>query len=93
MNNSAATCRAQEAHHLKIAEASELANVRNIALAAATAWGHEAVWAEKRESGSVNRLSAADAEIAREFQEDADEIDDGPEPDRAALSAQDGTGA
>ena len=70
--NSAATCREYEARHLETARATPLINVRNIALTAAAAWAQEALWAERQEGRRSDRLSAADAEIAREMQADDD---------------------
>lgn len=70
MTLSAAFCRNQEAVQLQRAASEPLANVRNIARAAAKAWNTEAVWAESRESGHVTaprlRLTAQEQEGDRQ---------------------------
>lgn len=73
MFNSAILCRQREAHHRLLASEAVLDNARKIALTAAAAWGKEAAEAEAREAGLVNQLTAADAEIAREFLEEDQE--------------------
>jgi hypothetical protein len=50
MTPSASLCRTQEAFHRDRAAAAQLENVRIIAAKAATAWGHEALAAERREA-------------------------------------------
>lgn len=74
MFNSAIFCRQRETHHRLLASEAVLDNARKVALTAAAAWAKEATEAEAREAGLVNQLSAADAEIAREFlDEDVEE--------------------
>jgi len=66
MRISAMMCREQEALQLTKAANEPLANRRTIALAAAKAWGIEAVLAEKR--GSIQTsLDKLDTEIAEEL--------------------------
>jgi hypothetical protein len=50
MNPSASLCRSQEAFHRDRAAAAQLENVRVVATRAATAWGREALAAERREA-------------------------------------------
>jgi len=50
MNPSSALCRAQEAYYRDRAAGALLENVRVIASTAATAWGQEALGAERREA-------------------------------------------
>lgn len=71
MRVSAATCRAQEAHHLALAKKDPLANRRKIAMSAAKAWGREAVLAEKREAGLREPLDKLDTDITAQFDEEA----------------------
>jgi len=74
MLNSSTMCRQQAAHHRQIAAATVLEKVRAIALAAANAWDIQAREAEAREAGKQDMLSAEDAAITLEFQqEDEDE--------------------
>jgi hypothetical protein len=49
MNPNSLLCRKQEAHHLAIADAATLDNIRAVALRAAGAWAKEAQDAERRE--------------------------------------------
>ncbi|MBC7987702.1 MAG: hypothetical protein H7X93_13695 [Sphingomonadaceae bacterium] len=49
MYPSSELCRAQQALQLDRAAASDLANIRDVAVGAAAAWAREAVSAEKRE--------------------------------------------
>jgi hypothetical protein len=69
MSQTAAFCRQQEAAQRLRAASEPLANVRQIALTAAAAWGAEALWAERREKkDAVNdpmRLSAQEQEEDR----------------------------
>lgn len=55
MRVAAETCRKQEAIQRKIAMTDALENRRNIALAAANAWGKEAAEADKREARELKR--------------------------------------
>lgn len=74
MHVSAATCREQEVHYLNLAASDPLESRRTIAAAAAKAWAHEAIMAEKREAGHLDPLDKLDAEITMEFaEEDAEE--------------------
>jgi len=50
MYPTSALCRAQETLHRKRAAGTALGNVRNVAMEAATAWGREALVAERREA-------------------------------------------
>lgn len=50
MQPTLAMCRMQEAHQLALAAGTALANVKDIATLAATAWAKEAVAAERREA-------------------------------------------
>lgn len=68
MNHSSEFCRAQEAMHQERAQSGNLANARNVAFAAAQAWGREAdlaAAAERRRGKPL--LSPQDMEIAAEF--------------------------
>lgn len=71
MRISADVCREQEAHQRRIADTHSLASRRNIAALAAAAWAVKAVAAEKREAGTLDPLEKLDAEIRREFSEEA----------------------
>lgn len=62
MQSSSAFCRAQVELHTKRAAESNLANVKAVATAAATAWRAEAALAEQREKRHLKR----DAETASE---------------------------
>lgn len=62
MRVAASTCREQQAIQRKIADNDPLENRRNIANAAATAWGKEAAEADKREA----RESKRQAQLERE---------------------------
>ncbi|HKY80901.1 MAG TPA: hypothetical protein VJM09_05445 [Sphingobium sp.] len=66
-------CRRQAAHHRQVAAASPLEKVRRVALAAASAWDVQALEAEAQENGERGTLSAQDAAIALEFQEEDEE--------------------
>ncbi|MCP3733056.1 hypothetical protein M9978_21855 [Sphingomonas sp. MG17] len=55
MKPTAITCRAQQAHHLALAAAAVLPNVRGIATLAAAAWGKEALDADKRDTRAALR--------------------------------------
>jgi hypothetical protein len=66
MRVSVATCKEQEALQLAKAASDPLENRRKIALAAAKAWGAEAILAEKREM-KQSPLDKLDAEISLEF--------------------------
>jgi len=59
VNPSSVLCRAQEAHHRDRAAATPLANVRMIAEKAASAWGVEALIAEKRERRHIQTVLTA----------------------------------
>ena len=74
MRVKAATCREQEARQLDLAANDPLESRRNVAAAAAKAWGLEAIQAEKREAGHLSPRDRLDAEIALEFAEE-DEAD------------------
>ncbi len=65
-------CREQQAIQLAIAENDPLQSRRDVAIAAAEAWGREALQAEKREAGSVGLRDRLDAEITLEFAQEAD---------------------
>ncbi|MBV1692538.1 hypothetical protein KRR38_34130 [Novosphingobium sp. G106] len=67
---SAKICREREAHHQLIAAEAGLLNVRKIADTAAEAWARQAEEAEAKEAGFRQLLSAEDAAIAREFQQE-----------------------
>jgi hypothetical protein len=71
MRVSAAICRDQEAHQRRIAETHSLESRRNIAALAAAAWEVKALAAEKREAGILHPLEKLDAEITREFADEA----------------------
>lgn len=73
MLNNSAMCRRQAAHHRQVAASSPLEKVRTIALAAASAWEVQALEAEAQESGERGTLSAQDATIAQEFQQEDEE--------------------
>nr|WP_237392368.1 hypothetical protein [Aurantiacibacter rhizosphaerae] len=68
---SAEKCRSEQARHLERAVNDPLANRRIIAATAAEAWGLEALRAEEREAKSPTSLSKEDAEILRQFAEEA----------------------
>lgn len=59
MQISSAFCRAQQANHAQRAAESLLSNVRTIATNAATAWGIEAMAAERREERFERRRADA----------------------------------
>jgi hypothetical protein len=61
MQSSSAFCRAQEDLHTKRAAESNLANVKTVALAAAAAWGAEALLAEQREKRHAKRDTAEES--------------------------------
>lgn len=71
MRVSAATCREQEAHQRRIAETHSLESRRSIAALAASTWSVKAIAAEKREAGTLEPLEKLDAEITREFADEA----------------------
>lgn len=73
MQPSAATCRAEHARQLALAENDPLSNRRAIASVAAAAWAAETKRAEKREAGTTVALSVGDLAIAREFAEEAED--------------------
>lgn len=64
-------CRAEQARQIGLSASDPLANRRKIAATAAEAWGKEAVLADEREAKGGAPLSTEDAEIAREFAEEA----------------------
>ena len=82
MYPSSTLCRTQEEFHRARAAAATLDNVRTIAEGAATAWGQEAIAAEKREARGVRTRALADlmavqkleaaAEAERVFSENPD---------------------
>ena len=72
MQLSAAKCRSEQARHLERSLNDPLANRRIIAATAAEAWGLEALRAEEREAKNPTSLSKEDAEIVRQFAEEAD---------------------
>jgi hypothetical protein len=59
VNPSSILCRAQEAHHRDRAAGTQLANVRMVAERAASAWGVEALIAEKRERRHIQTVLTA----------------------------------
>jgi hypothetical protein len=65
-------CREQQAIQLVIAENDPLQSRRDVATAAAKAWGREALQADKREAGNVDPRDRLDAEITLEFAQEAD---------------------
>jgi hypothetical protein len=69
---SAAKCRSEQVRHLERSLNDLLANRRIIAATAAEAWGLEALRAEEREAENPTSLSKEDAEIVRQFAEEAD---------------------
>lgn len=71
MELSSAKCRSEQARHLERSLNDPLANRRIVAARAAEAWGLEALRAEEREAKNPAKLSKADAEIARQFAEEA----------------------
>ena len=77
MQNSSAFCRAQEAHHRQRAADTELANVKSVATSAATAWGIEAISAERREERHVKRQADAAAAPAPAGDQTPDDGADG----------------
>lgn len=73
MQPSSFLCRTQEARQHALAAATELANVRSVALLAAAAWAKEALAAGRREERL--RTRGADAALAlgeRDFNENPD---------------------
>lgn len=75
MRMTAANCRAEQARQLDLSINDPLLNRRTIAATAAQAWGKEAARAEEREAEEPAPLSKEDAEIAREFADEADDRD------------------
>ena len=84
MQLSSDLCRAQEAHHQKLASDAQLDNVRTVALRAASAWHLEAVSAERREQRHVRR--AAETEGAETHDRTLSENPDRGVPDPQALA-------
>jgi hypothetical protein len=74
MHPSATLCRSQEAYHRDRAAAAQLENVRAIAAKAASAWGKEALDAERREARHRKTKLAADI-LALRKREARDEPD------------------
>ena len=72
MRLKAAICREQEARQLALSISDPLESRRKIAARAAKVWGQEAIEAEKREAGYVQPQDKADANITREFAEEAE---------------------
>jgi len=76
MQISSAFCRAQQADHMQRAAESRLSNVRTVATNAATAWGIEALAAERREKRTIRRQADAAALLSlaeeRSFSENPD---------------------
>ncbi len=72
MRVEAKMCREQQAIQLAIAENDPLQSRRDVAAAAAKAWGREALQADKREAGNVDPRDRLDAEITLEFAQEAD---------------------
>jgi hypothetical protein len=64
MRLAASTCREQQAIQHRIATDDPLENRRNIAEAAAKAWGKEAAEADKREAREAKRRAEIEAEKA-----------------------------
>ncbi|GAA4822445.1 hypothetical protein GCM10023232_19900 [Sphingosinicella ginsenosidimutans] len=62
---SSALCRTQEAYHRDHAACASLANVRLINAKAASAWGEEALLAERREARHDQVRAVADLAAAR----------------------------
>ena len=71
MRVSAAICREQEAYQLEVAKSHPLESRKTIAAQAAAAWAVKAEAAEKREAGILEPLEKLDAEITREFADEA----------------------
>jgi hypothetical protein len=72
MRVSAAVCREQEALQRQIAASDSLESRRNIASVAAAAWAVKALAAEKREAGHLDPIDKLDADITREFADEAE---------------------
>jgi hypothetical protein len=68
MYPSSTLCRSQEEFHRSRAASETLTNVRALAESAATAWGHEAVAAERREARGVRTRAAAEVIAARKLE-------------------------
>lgn len=83
---SSALCYAQEAHHQKRAADTALANVRSIAIGAATAWRLEGVAAEKREARQLRTREFASNALAEQGRE-AELLLLSENPDRGFASA------
>lgn len=79
MRVAASTCREQEAIQQEIAVNSPLENRRTIAIAAAKAWGKEAIEADKREAREVKRRAELTTEIAVEELPQAEAMPDQPD--------------
>ena len=88
MYPSSTLCRTQEEFHRTRAAAATLENVRMIATSAATAWGHEAVAAEKREARGLRTRALAELQAAQKLQA-AEEAERGfsENPDRGFEAA------
>lgn len=71
MELSAANCRTEQARQLERSLNDPLPNRRVIAARAAEAWGLEALRADEREAKQPGALSKEDADIARQFAEEA----------------------
>ncbi len=67
MRIAASKCREQEAIQHRIATDDPLENRRDIAKAAAKAWGKEAVEADKREARETKRRLEIEAEEAKQL--------------------------
>lgn len=73
MQPSSFLCRTQEARQHALATATELANVRSVALLAAAAWAKEALAARRREERLRTRgAEAALSLVERDFSENPD---------------------
>lgn len=82
MQPSTQLCQTRAAHHRALAAASDLDNVRTIALNAASAWDKEGLLAEKREARMLAGKSAGlDADDADDAQDAPAPIAGGPECD------------
>lgn len=88
MYPSSTLCRAQEEFHRARAVSATLENVRSLAETAATAWGQEAVAAERREARSLRTRELAETLAAQKLAAaEARERGPGETPDRGFEAA------
>jgi len=76
-------CRVQEAIQWERAKSEPLENVRNVALRAAIAWGHEATAAEQREARKLRTRAISELmQVQRQRTDDDDRRTFSENPDR-----------